>query len=758
MTAFDWLTPQTRVLDIGVSDPAVAHDLAERGVSRYLGLAHRDALAHLRSGNPDLAHRFHELASPQSAIRASTDLLTLRGGYERLLWATRDLTRVRHVAVEKMSGISGVERAAATVLGVRARKFHPQGTIHLGGSEFELLSVKNPARPSPRRYFSPAWGPTELAERLAAANLDYVVLRWFDSLPIMEPGEDLDILVADHHLADFQALLEEEPGTIPIDLYSVSGLPASDYQKAAYYPPALAREILSTAQTHASGFRVPSATEHLRSLAYHAVYHKGPRSGIPSDRAISVADPEHNYQQVLTTLARTEGIVSIPATLEEWDDYLASVVWRPSPDAMRKLGPSNPWIAAGADEGCQPAAGYGELAVFLVREETLKVLELAEVLAVLDHFGFDVLAARELSAEGRARCESAVRGGNWGRGPYPRSGGPPSVLVAALHYAPAARWEAIQERYPHLTNADVLRAKLRLRDLVQASVPKDYAFNPAHSADNESEAYEYLAAGAPELLPHVRIARNERASHVAPDVPVLQPLSMGRRSRVDIVRGENGPVVRKTYYPHSLRHLNREIGLMEELHGKVDAVPPVLSRGPNWFTSPYYSNTLGQLVPGKLVPLPILRDMVRVLSELHDRGFDLVDAQPKNFLNDPNEGLKVIDFEFAYEYAGGLPPLADSMNFCGTPSEYEGDYPVGDHSYERCWLPYAGVPLEVLVYGSPHVQRAYRVRFKIAQATIAQGSPLRRPLGKTRRSVRRLRGAASARYARLARRRAGLPS
>lgn len=751
------LSPQATVLDIGVSDAAVARDLADLGVSRYLGLAHPDDVVGLRSDHPDLAHRFHPLESPRSAVHASADLLILRSGHERILWATRELREVRHVAVEQTSGRSRLTPTAATLLARRTGRLAPSGTIELGATTFDLIRISNaPRRPAPRRYFSPVWGPEGLAARLGAAGLDYAVLRWFEDLPHMDPGEDLDVLVADHDLDAFQALLREEPGTIPLDLYSVRGLPSSDYQKAAYYPPTLAEEILRGAHVHTSGFRVPSPREHLLSLAYHAVYHKGPSSGIPSDRVSVQTDPEHDYQQILAGLASAQGVASVPTTLEEWDDYLASEGWRPAPDALRKLAPSNPWIVTPTVARHTAATDAGELAVFLIREETLKVIPVEEVLEVLHHFGFDDLATIELSGEARRRCESDVRGGNWGRGPYPRSGGPPVILIVALHYSPPVMHEFTRARYPHLTNADVLRVKLHLRALVADRVPPDQTFNPMHSADNETEAYEYLAAGAPDVVPELRAVIDERVSHLSIDVPVRQSLSRGRRSRVDVVDGSDGPVVRKTYAPPFTRHLEREIAFMEEMHGVVEAVPEVLDRGPNWFTMPHFANTIGSLSQGRLLPLPLVHDMLGVLQALLDHGFDLVDAKPGNFLNDPEAGLKVVDFEFVHRYEGTPPPLEQSMAFSGAAPGFAGDVPVADLSYVRQWLPHTGVPLAVLLHGSRAEQQAHRARFRVTQATTAPGSPLRRPLGRARRSAGRLRGVAVARYGRWARRRAGL--
>lgn len=749
------LTPDTRILDVGATSVDVARDLASRGMSRYLGITPQTALAGIRSGAGELSSRFHALNPIEVVLRCSADLLILRAPHLRALWAIRDVSHFRLLAVERVGGRSAAERRLATLLARYAAQVERRGRVHLGGRAFDLLQLHHSEAQAVRRYLSPAWGPAGMAQRLRAAGIRYVVLRWFDSLPDMAPGEDLDILVADEDLDRFRALLSQEPGTIPVDLYSVSGLPYSDYHEAAYYPPDLARVILDGARTNANGFRVPNPQDHLHSLAYHAVYHKGLRSGIPSESSAAEGEPEHEYQAILSGIAHRQGIEP-PATLEGWDAYLASAGWQPPADALRKLVSSNTWLASAVVPTESPPSGYGELAVFLIRAQTKAVVSADEILEALEHFGFDVLVGHDLTLAAQDRAAAAVRGGNWGPGPFPRSGGPPAQLLVATHYAPGELWEEIRHRYPHLTNADVLGLKWRLRDMVLERVGPDAAFNPVHSADNESEAWEYLRVIAPELIPEIRAASDERRSHLEIRGTVLRNLSRGRRARVDVVEGDAGPVVRKTYAPRFARHLEREIEVMDQLHGTVDAVPPVLERGPNWFTCPYFDNKLGTLESGRLLPLGVLRAMVEALRELHEQGFDLVDAKPQNFLLDRRAGLKVVDFEFARRYGDGpRPRFVDTMNFEGLGPDYRGDVPVGDQSYEQLWLPYTGMPRHVLVDGSISAQRAHRALYRLRRTTIAPGSPLRRPLRRIREAGRHLRWLAGRRFRRWARARAG---
>mgnify|MGYP006211368535 CR=1 FL=1 len=98
------------------------------------------------------------------------------------------------------------------------------------------------------------------------------------------------MLVHDEDVDKVRGLLRPRPLSAKIlgrrdlircDVYSVSGLRGSSYQGISYYPPHLAEGILERAVRHRSGAMVPSGRDHFYSLAFHALYHKGLRSGLP---------------------------------------------------------------------------------------------------------------------------------------------------------------------------------------------------------------------------------------------------------------------------------------------------------------------------------------------------------------------------------------------------------------------------------------------------------------------------------------------
>jgi hypothetical protein len=180
---------------------------------------------------------------------------------------------------------------------------------------------------------------------LVAAKFPHAVLRWFESLPMIQPGEDIDLLVGDEHLNRVRDILSSGIGIQPIDLYSVSGRAGSDFRGHPYLPPHLAEELLERAQLQRNLCRVPALREHFLSLAYHAVYHKGYASRLAgSDVSKPVSESaEHNYREVLSELADRLG-VDVPMILDDLDAYLAKQGWRPPRETLQLLARHNSWL------------------------------------------------------------------------------------------------------------------------------------------------------------------------------------------------------------------------------------------------------------------------------------------------------------------------------------------------------------------------------------------------------------------------------
>jgi len=715
------LNPSDRVLDLGAAGPEVAEDLAARGITRYLGLTD-DSIDVVREAAGPLAGRFHSLGMMSAPSKISADMVILRSAVDPLVWSLIVRPAAGLIAVEHRGRLGAAPEALlVTGLARAARRVRRLGRYTCGGSTFDVYQLAWNRRANPRHYLSPVTGVSGFAERLADAGVRHAVLRWFDELPEMERGEDLDLLVADEDVETVQEILAEEPGLIPVDLYSESGLSGSAFRNAAYFPPALSRGLLDRSVPHSSGFRVPAPLDHLHSMAYHAVYHKGESSGLGG---VSTSTPEHDYQRVLRNIAERVGAPT-PSSLAEMDQYLASVGWRPPEDTLRRLSVANDWVARTFfDAGAAATSDLPELGVFLIRERTLDHASLEELASVLDHFGFEVVLCERLSAAGAELCADQARGGNWGRGPFPTSGGPPAAIVVTLHYRPAPPDPGTRKSHPHLTNLTVLKAKDRMRDLVLGKVPPEEQFNAVHSSDNEVDAWQYLEMGLPDRVDAVSSLVTQRRQMYRERTSTGEILNLGRRSVVS----RHGDRVRKTFYPAFSRYADRETRAFTALSAQIPEVPEILDHGEGWFEIRYFENMLADLGRGRLLPLDVLRQMVRVLTDIHDAGYELVDARPDNFVLDPVEGLKILDFEFIRPLSPpGRRSLRESASFVGLGDDAPaGDVPVGRTDYVANWLPRAGMSLDLLLRGTTTTQQVSRTVHVARQSVLRPARVARR--------------------------------
>jgi hypothetical protein len=186
-----------------------------------------------------------------------------------------------------------------------------------------------------------------LFDALHERKTSYVVLRWFDGLPEGDPDGDIDMLVDDRDVASIADLFEHNPQAVQCDVFSLSGLPGSTYYGMPYLPPDKAAGVLSRATLFQDTCMVPSPEDHFLTLAYHAIYQKGLRAGLPTSEPgmTPKAAPRHDYAGTLGALAQGLGI-DVAISLEGLDEYLHERGWRPSPEIIAKLATHNFWLAA----------------------------------------------------------------------------------------------------------------------------------------------------------------------------------------------------------------------------------------------------------------------------------------------------------------------------------------------------------------------------------------------------------------------------
>jgi hypothetical protein len=197
-----------------------------------------------------------------------------------------------------------------------------------------------------RRYIPAELGVEGVACALRDKGVRYVVIRWFQDLPAIRPGGDLDLLVHDDDLAAADEIFDKRSGVARCDVYSVSGLPGSSYFGVPYLPPDKAAALLDRAVTFAGVYSVPHPADHFLSLAFHSVYHKGVRSGVPALRRDMGASsvPDNDYPGMLARLAG-ELAIDVGMDLDDLDSYLTERGWGPTPEMLPVLLRRNPWAA-----------------------------------------------------------------------------------------------------------------------------------------------------------------------------------------------------------------------------------------------------------------------------------------------------------------------------------------------------------------------------------------------------------------------------
>jgi hypothetical protein len=358
-------------------------------------------------------------------------------------------------------------------------------------------------------------------KKLLRHNVRYVVLRWFEGFPEVAPGEDIDLLVADADLFALEQSLLADKGGIPCDVYTVSGLPATDYRGMAYYPPYLAEQILERRVLYKGLFSTPVYSDHFLSLAYHAIYHKGLNAGIATSLANLAASSksDHNYAGMLENLAGKCRIDCGEITMEALDECLFHHGWRPPLDALAQLATNNRWIKRRffSNPSNTDDPDLRGLVVFVLRERALQLQAESEILDVLQAAGFKILAVEHLCPDEAALAARRIRGGNWGRGPFPISGGGPATIVVGHDTDPIVVPEHLRRQHALLDNARILAAKETVRNLMNSRVRVSQQCNVIHSSDSAQHAVEYLRIMMPDREVEIvnRLRSSEGAVHPA---------------------------------------------------------------------------------------------------------------------------------------------------------------------------------------------------------------------------------------------------
>jgi hypothetical protein len=502
------------VIETDVRDGVIGASLLADGVTNYLAVSFSDH--HRQAANtayPQLEK--HLAVSPRSFAmgRNNAEILILSGSTPTYIWRYRT---VRHAAtVAWRASFSPLCMLALVGWLVYATLFRRYGIPRLVRCQApdgrrQLLFVSRVLRRrgrSPARHFMPhALGVGGLFQKFEALGIKYAVLRWFDKLPKIRPGKDIDMLVADESLEAVLNILDSMPGIQATDVYTPSGLPKSDFYCTPYYPRECAGQLLDRTAWHLDFCRIPSALDHFHSLAYHAVYHNGGRSGLKSRAAVIESEPapKHDYAAILTEMADKLGI-RIEPTLEGVHEYLTTAGWAPQADMLARMAahyPKNPWLKHLATS-LQPEINEPGLTVYCIRQKSVEWGFTERIIQMLANGGWQILATKHLTPAEIEFTARRTRGGNWDKGFYKTSAGPPAVVVVAYDPSPIKPTSAQLRKDPRISNARLF-LKDKIRDTINAELPPEEECSALHSTDYGGESWHFIDVYMPEQREAIR--------------------------------------------------------------------------------------------------------------------------------------------------------------------------------------------------------------------------------------------------------------
>ncbi|MEZ4745963.1 MAG: hypothetical protein R3C41_07820 [Calditrichia bacterium] len=552
----------------------------------------------------------------------------------------------------------------------------------------------------PRRYLKPG---TSLADFFSAMNADgirYLVLRWFESLPDVQPGEDIDLLIADEDVAKLEKWLlpHQTNNSQPFDIYSVSGVSGTQFRNALpYFPAHLSGELLRKRVQLPNGVFAPDPRLHWLSLGFHAVYHKAEKSGFPvaaNDRKFA-QNSDHDYQRALEKIGEKAGF-PVPNNLTDLDKTLFEHNWAPPVDFARKLAENHsPWLLK---KYPRSDAAFWEnnrqtdtrVSVFLVREWAQKHALVDLVRKTIERQGFEIVLDAALTENQQEIAATRLRGGNWNRGPYPVCGGRPVWCFVALDQTPPEIPGKLQKQLPFLNNPNTFWVKQSLRDAINTQLPPAQQVNFLHACDDHAEAREYLQLLFPEKYDDIcqKICQMI-AQFQTPETVIRQLSRHSRRAIVELIEWRGETAVRKTFKSGRSRFLAREVELLQYFGAEGQPVPQLLENGENYLISSFVDGETQ--ISYRKKQITAINSFLKFLFE---NGYAHLDFKPDSLIW-KNDGLvAVIDFEYCQKYDVQPTEFRDSYDLRGAPPAFTGDIPVGGQAFiDHCWRKSAGKPL-----------------------------------------------------------------
>ena len=558
--------------------------------------------------------------------------------------------RTREVLIEKVniplrfSWLLKLWVQKRLVLGRRALlKFFPT-LRHL---DWMFLIMPGVTSPSQKRFFIPkGQKPDEFIRKIQSSGINFAVLRWGHEISSIGPGEDIDLLVARQDAASLLGSLTKlDRGGQPVDVYVVDE--STGEVSGRYFEPNLAKQILDQ-KNLINGIPVPAVQDEFDSLSFHLIFHKKETlegSGRnPIDLArIKTRLRELSKQSSSLTACLAKGTNSLLERLltrgylppletingyARQDDFYRHILEMLGNFDFPKL--------------------ERDALVFIFREEALNSHRQEELVDMLHKWGLYTIFSHRLSSSETRNLKNQSRGGNWGKGPYMRSGGAPSLVVVC--FDSFATFEGADENHLGFKNRsyeikEQLRRQLNSRRLFW------HQSNMVHSPDNAFEAHQVLDSLGSNLQAEMvnQTCRDLRKSFRAP-VDKLTPIGFSSKGRTRVFHAERDgeSVFLKVFAKGHESKLLNEVTVYEEMSPISKLLLSPLSSGENWLLLPWVEDIKPVLTKAQLVSLVKAKskEIFDFLDDASNLGFVPIDLTPQNLIVKRDASLLFVDFEF----------------------------------------------------------------------------------------------------------------
>lgn len=566
---------------------------------------------------------------------------------------------------------------------------------HRVGDKYRTIKYFIKPQKGARVYVRKGLSRMQFFEKLHERNIEYVLLRWWENLPEIPAGEDMDILIRDEHrdLIDDLVTFRKTKEDLKCDIYTIEGSKHGSHNDIPYFQSNLAHTLIQTRELYRGAF-VPAPLLHFASLAYHAVFHKGKRAGLKGFED-TIEDQEHNYQEILEAKALKLNL-KVEISVKGLYEWLKEKKFIPAEDTLTKLVEVHPELAFLQKRLYSDVRG-GDLLVFVIRERLVKDGLLKDFTTFLEEeYDFDVLDVRMLNDLEKFRCSREIRGGKWDKGPYKYSGGFPVAIVSAYDYYPKPLEEGEQLRQPRMTNRNNLLSKYSYRDRLQRLILVKGHYNGVHSADNEQDSHFYLSLLGEKYLTKIKKKVEFRRNRFARSWNLLNVLSQGSISKVEVILYGEKPAVKKTFRLGKEKYFQRELYALKELSQELTFVPPLLEEGEGFFIIPYYENILSSMSAKEQEEMLTTKvdKIAEVICSMYKRGLIYINFTPKSVIITPTGEFYCTGYSFLQSYSKDPIHILETYEVAGLPKGFKGDVPKG---YELAKSPFKNVWKELSV-------------------------------------------------------------